>query len=169
MPSVDRSPINKDHPHGLTEREAEVYRLTVVNRLTQREIGERLGITQPAVSMILKAAREKIPPPDLNAIRQEAAERHLDVIRRAAELMEMEGAPVTAGKDGGVVYDPVRTDADGKPLVVRDYAGRVQAAKLLLEADRELRKLFGVDAATKQEITGGVRHELVGVDPNELI
>lgn len=163
MPSVDRSPINKDHPHGLTEREAEVYRLTVVNRLTQREIGERLGITQPAVSMILKAAREKIPPPDLNAIRQEAAERHLDVIRRAAELMEMEGAPVTAGKDGGVVRDP-ETDA-----VVRDYAGRVQAAKLLLEADRELRKLFGVDAATKQEITGGVRHELVGVDPSELI
>lgn len=163
MPSVDRSPINKDHPHGLTEREADVYRLTVVNRLTQTEIGKRLGITQPAVSVILKAARAKIPPPDLNAIRQEAAERHLDVIRRAAELMEMEGAPVTAGKDGGVVYDPE------SGVVVRDYAGRVQAAKLLLEADRELRKLFGVDAATKQEITGGVRHELVGVDPGELI
>lgn len=163
MPSVDRSPINKDHPHGLTEREADVYRLTVVNRLTQTEIGKRLGITQPAVSVILKAARAKIPPPDLNAIRQEAAERHLDVIRRAAELMEMEGAPVTAGKDGGVVYDPE------SGVVVRDYAGRVQAAKLLLEADRELRKLFGVDAATRQEITGGVRHELVGVDPGELI
>ena len=162
-------PQTLGRPNGLTEREAEVYRLHAVNRLTQREIGERLDLSQQRVSVLLAEARAKIPPPDLAGIRQEAAERHLDVIRRAAELMEMEGAPVTAGKDGGVVYDPVRTDADGRPLVVRDYSGRVQAAKLLLEADRELRKLFGVDAATKQEITGGVRHEVVGVDPSELI
>ena len=156
-------PINEGHPHGLNEREAEVYRLTVVARLTQREIGERLGIHQTAVSKILRDARAKVPPPDLGAIRREAAARHLDVMRKAYELIEMSGAPVTAGKDGDIVQDP-ETGA-----VVRDYSGRIAASKLLLEADRELRKLFGVDAATRQEITGGVKHEIVGVDPKDLI
>lgn len=148
-------------PNGLSETEAEVYRLRVVARLTQREIAERVGLSQQRVSQML--AGVQFPKPDLNAIREESAELHRLVQKKAFELLEMEAAPLTAGKDGGVVYDPE------SGVVVRDYGGRVQAAKLLLEADRELRKLFGVDAATKQEITGGVRHEVVGVDPSELI
>ena len=154
-------------PNGLSETEAEVYRLRVVARLTQREIAERVGLSQQRVSQML--AGVQFPKPDLNAIREESAELHRLVQKKAFELLEMEAAPLTAGKDGAIVYDPTRTDANGEHPVVRDYSGRMQAAKLLLEADRELRKLFGVDAATKQEISGGVRHEVVGVDPSELI
>lgn len=154
---------------GDDERGAEIYRLRVVNRLTQREIAKRLGISQQRVSVLEAGHRAKLPPVDVEAARKEALERHLTVVRKAAELMEMNGAPVTAGKDGAVVYDPELKDENDNPVVVRDYAGRVAAAKLLLEADREIRKLLGADAATKTEISGGVKYEVVGVDPGELV
>lgn len=151
-----------DRPHDLGEREAEIYRLTVVNRLTQKQIGERLGIHQPRVSALLASARAKLPPVDLAAIRSEALELHNDVIRRAYEIAEMAGAPVFVGKDGDVAIDP-----DGG-AVVRDYAGRLKALELALKADAERRKLLGADAASKQEVSGQVRYELVGVDLDAL-
>ncbi len=147
---------------GLTEREAEIYRLTVVNRLAQSEIAARLNISQPRVSQILADARRKLPPPDLSAIRDEALELQLDVIRRAYLLAEMNGAPVTAGKDGEIVVDPETGE------VVRDYALRTQALALALKADAERRKLLGLDAASKVEHSGAVRYEVVGVDPADL-
>lgn len=149
-------------PQGLSEREGEVYRLTVVNRLTQREIAERMGVSQPRVSQILADARAKLPPVDLAAVRQEALELHLDVIRRAYLLAEMNGAPVTAGKDGGVVYDPEDNS------IVRDYTLRMNALALALKADEQRRKLLGADAATKTEVTGSVRYEVIGVDTEDL-
>lgn len=149
-------------PHGLSEREADVYRLTVVNRLTQREIGERLGVSQERIGQILRAAKAKLPPIDLDAIRQQSITLYEDVIRRAYLLAEMNGAPVTAGKDGDVVRDP----DDG--VVVRDYAARMNALNLAIKADAELRKLTGADAASKTEVTGSVRYEVVGVDTEDL-
>lgn len=146
----------------LTNREAEVYRLTVVNQLTQDQIGERLGISQQTVSEHLANARANLPPVDYDALRRQSMELHLDTMRAALELAEMEGAPVTSGKDGGVVYDPVNG------TVVRDYAGRINARRLALEADKELRKLMGLDSATKQEISGSVRYEIAGVDLDAL-
>ena len=153
---------------GLSEREAEIYRLTVVSRLSQREIAKRFTergepISQERIGQILRTVRAKLPPPDLAAIRQEALELHLDVIRRAYEIAEMNGAPVTAGKDGDVVRDP----EDGS--VVRDYALRLNALKLALAADVERRKLMGADAATKTEVTGSVRYEVVGVSVEEAL
>lgn len=149
-------------PHGLTEREAEVYKLTVVNRLTQREIAERFDISQPAVSAILAKARAKLPPPDLGAIRQEAIALYEAVQREAWNLAGMEGAPVTAGKDGDLVLDPKTGEH------VRDYQGRIMALRLALAAGEDLRKLMGADAATKTEVTGSVRYEVVGVNPEDL-
>jgi hypothetical protein len=74
----------------------------------------------------------------------------------------LNGAPVTAGKDGTVVYDP-----EGG-TVVRDYAARMNALNLAIKADAELRKLTGADAASKTEITGSVRYEVVGVSTEDL-
>lgn len=153
---------NAGRPQGLSEREAEVYRLTVVNRLTQDKIAERLGISQPRVSQILADARAKLPPVDLAEIRAESMALHADIKRRAYELAEMNGAPVTAGKDGIVVFDPETNEP------VRDYAGRVNALKLALLADAELRKLLGADAATKTEVSGSVHYVIEGADVEDL-
>lgn len=153
--------------HGLTEREEEIYRLTVVNRLSQREIARRFTergepLSQVRIGQILADARKKLPPPDLAAIRQEALDLHMDVIRRAYEIAEKMAAPVTAGKDGDVVYDPENGS------VVRDYSGNMAALKLALDADIQRRKLLGLDAASKIESTATVRYTLEGVDPKDL-
>jgi predicted DNA-binding protein (UPF0251 family) len=148
--------------HGLTEREYEIYRLSVVNQLSQRVIAEKYGLSQERIGQILRGVRDKLPPVDLEAVRQKALALHEDVIRRAYELAEMNGAPVTAGKDGSVVYDPE------SGAVVRDYAGKLNALQLALKADEARRKLLGADAATKTEVTGSVRYEVVGIDPSDL-
>jgi predicted DNA-binding protein (UPF0251 family) len=158
MPLQDSSGV----PQGLSEEQAEVYRLTVVNRLTQREIASRLDLSQQRVSQILADARAKLPPVDLEAIRRESLELHWRTQRAALELAEMRGAPVTAGKDGDVVLDP--EDA----TVVRDYSLRLAALEQARKADVEIRKLHGLDAATKVDVTGAVRYEVAGVDITKL-
>lgn len=152
---------NEDRPQ-LSEQEAEVYRLSVVNRLTQRQIAERLDCCQQNVSAILTRARAKLPPVDLDAIRREALELHQDTIRRALELVEREGAPVTAGKDGDLVIDP----ATGE--YVRDYGLRLAALDAARKATVEIQKLLGLNAATKIEQSGSVRYEVAGVDVTKL-
>lgn len=151
-----------DVPEGLTEREHEIYQLTVVNRLTQRRIAERMGISQERVSQILTQVRAKLPPVDLQAVRQESLALHRRTQELAMELAEMIGAPVTAGKDGTVVYDPESGEA------VRDYSLRLAALETARKADVEMRKLHGVDAAQKTEISGSVNYTVSGVDVTKL-
>lgn len=149
-------------PQGMTEREAEVYRLTVVNRLTQREIAERLNVSQPRISQLLTDARSKLAPPDLDAIRQESLTMHRETQRIALELAEKIGAPITAGKDGDLVIDPTSGE------YVRDYSLRLAALETARKADVEIRKLMGADAATKVEQSGTIRYEVAGVDLDAL-
>lgn len=147
---------------GLEGRDGEVYHLYAVKRWTQYQIGKHLGISQQRVSAILAKCREQIEAPDLTAMRDKSIRLHEDVIRRAFEMAEMAGAPIAVGKDGNILRDPV----DG--AVVRDYALRNTALALALKAEAELRKLMGLDAATKVETTGSVKFEIVGVDPEAL-
>ena len=146
----------------LGEREAEVYRLSVVNRLTQTEIAARLGISHQRVSQILAAAREKLPPVDLEAMRRHSLELHMRTQRMALEIAEMKAAPVTAGKDGMVVTDPETGQ------IVRDHSGALAALETARKADLEIRKLHGLDAAAKMEVSGSVRYEVAGVDVDQL-
>lgn len=152
-----------DAAQNLSELEEEVYRLTVVNRLSQRAIAERLGISsQQQVSKILADARTKLPPPDLEAIRQESLTMHRETQRIALELAEKIGAPITAGKDGDLVVDPTSGE------YVRDYSLRLAALETARKADVEIRKLMGADAATKVEQSGTIRYEVAGVDLDAL-
>lgn len=153
-----------DVPEGLTEREHEIYQLTVVNRLTQRRIAERMGISQERVSQILTQARAKLPPVDLQAVRQESLALHRRTQELALELAEMPGAPVTSGKDGDIVYEIV----DGQQVAVRDYSLRLAALETARKADVEMRKLHGVDAPGKTEISGSVNYTVANIDLDAL-
>lgn len=147
---------------ALTDREQRIWHEYAVRRRTQTEIAEQFEITQPRVSQILAEIKAKMPPPDLSAMRAEVLEMLNENYRRATKLIEMEGAPVTSGKDGAVVYDPESN------AVVRDYSGRLAAMKLLNDTAAHARKMLGLDAAEKIELGGTVRYELVGVDPEDL-
>lgn len=149
-------------------RNAAIWRAYASGR-RQDDIGEEFGLSQPQVSAIIKKMRESIP----QETRAEQALREvafLDHVRaEAMQVAALPGAPVTAGKDGDIVRDPsTKTDEDPEGKIVRDYAGRLAAMSLAVQTSRDLRKLLGLDAPTKTEISGGVRHELVGIDPEDL-
>lgn len=144
------------------ERNAQIYRLRVVNRLTFAEIGARFGISTQRAWQIVDAVEKSLPPVDYEALRRRSMELHEATQRMALELAEREGAPVTAGKDGDLVVDPTSGQ------YVRDYSLRLQALEAARKADVEIRKLMGLDAATKVEQSGTVRYEVAGVDVTKL-
>lgn len=153
-------PMQEGSPE-IIERDAQIYRLSVVNRWSQSKIAEKYGISQQRVADILAKKRQKLPPLDLEAMRRESLELHQDIQRRALELADMIGAPVFVGKDGAIAYDE-----NGN--VVRDYALRLQALEAARKADVDIRKLHGLDAASKVEHSGSVRYEVAGVDISAL-
>lgn len=144
------------------ERDELIWELRAVKRWSQERVARHLGISQQRVSQIEERIRAALPGPDKAKMIRDSVELHANIIRRMHELADMEGAPVTSGKDGDIVRDP-ESDA-----VVRDYSGRVNAYRLALAAEAELRKLIGLDAATKTESTATVRYTLEGVDPADL-
>lgn len=143
------------------ERDAKIYRLRVVNRLTCSEIGERYNLSRQRVSQIVQAYAAALPPIDAEAMRRRSLELHETAQRMAMELAEREGAPVFVGKDGALAYDE-----NGN--VVRDYSLRLSALETMRKADVEIRKLHGLDAATKIEQSGTVRYEVASVDLDAL-
>jgi hypothetical protein len=144
----------------LDGRNGEVWEHYAVKRWTQERIAEKFEITPQRVSQIIALVRDSINVADKGAYIKESVELYRSTIAKLHELAEMDGAPVTAGKDGDLVLDP----ATGEH--VRDYALRLSALKLANDTDAQLRKLLGLDAASKVESTATVRHEIVGVDPD---
>jgi glucose/arabinose dehydrogenase len=146
------------------ERDDLIYRLRVVNRWTMSKIAAdpRVNLSHQRVQQILERITANLPVPDIAAVRAESMRMLRHVQAEALNLAELQGAPVTAGKDGFTLYDPE------SGAVVRDYAGRNVALKLAIEADKEIRKLMGADAASKVESTATVRYELASIDPEAL-
>lgn len=111
-----------------------------------RVIGEDYGITPAQVMGKLKKIKSAIPQEDLDLVRF----AHLAELKEAArgmwELYQKEGAPVTSGKDGTIVYDPETGE------IVRDYSLRLSATDRLLKIQERHAKITGSDAATKVDI-----------------
>jgi hypothetical protein len=152
----------------LEGRNGLIARAHIVAGKTYREIADEHGLTLERVGQIVREARAEIPEVDKAAYLQASLETLQYVQQVAAELIEREGAPVTAGKDGDVLYDPKIKGPDGEPAVVRDYSGRVLAAQLLLKASEAQAARLGLNAASKLESTATVRYEIAGVDTEDL-
>lgn len=143
------------------DRDVKIYRLRVVNRLSLAEIGQRFDLSPQRIGQIVAKVSASLPPVDLDAVRRQSMELYDEIERQALALAEREGAPVFVGKDGDMAID-----TDGRP--VRDYALRLAALETARKASLERRKLLGLDAATKTEISGSVRYEVAGVDIEAL-
>jgi hypothetical protein len=146
---------------ALEGRNGEIWQDYTVRRMSQERIAAKHGIGQQRVSQIIREVREKIPAPDLDEMRLKSVELYHDMIRRALEIVDLAPAPVFVGKDGSIAYDD-----DGS--VVRDYSGRIAAMRVAGDMEKEIRKLYGLDAAEKIEQSGAVRFEIVGVSEDDL-
>jgi hypothetical protein len=133
----------------LVARRAEMYRL-YIGGMPQAQLAERFSVSRGTVSNDLAEHRKTIPPATAEAIRKDHIEQIERIKRTLIELVEMEGAPVTSGKDGLPVMDPVTC------APVRDYSLRVQASRELLKLLEREAKQLGSDAAAKVEHSGQV-------------
>lgn len=127
--------------------------------VTQEALAARYGISQARVSQIIRQVRDSIP----EEVREEEVQRSLEMLRElrsgALEVWRMAAAPVTAGKDGDLLYDPEAPP--GTSALVRDHTGRLRALETALKVDQRISNLLGLDAAQKLDhrITGGEERE----------
>jgi len=146
----------------LDGRNGQVIRRYTIYRQTMEQIADDLGISVTRVSQIVAEWRASTPAVDLDAMRQQSLALYAELTERALEIADLAGAPVAVGKDGIVLRDPETGE------VVRDHSGRLRALETAAKMDAETRKLMGLDAAGRMEISGSVRYELVGIDPEDL-
>lgn len=105
---------------------------------------------------IQRALREIVEEPATRLRTLELS--RLDAMYEAAmAVLERRHVTVSHGK---IVYQ------GDEPLI--DDAPVLQAIDRLLKIQARRAALLGLDAATKTEVSGGVRYELVGIDPEAL-
>lgn len=138
----------------LEGRDGEIVYDWSVRGMSQPAIAEKHGLTQARISQILSAARKETNSITVEEERTALRQRINAYRATLADLVDMNGAPVTAGKDGAIVRDP---EDDS---VVRDYGTRVAALGQMVRLDERLAKLMGLDEPAKVKtdvtVTGAV-------------
>ncbi|MFF8901679.1 hypothetical protein ACF082_29830 [Streptomyces lydicus] len=129
-----------------------------------REIAERLGYADGGAAWrgVRRAMRDAAIEPVERLIETEAAE--LDALY--VEAMEILGRNHITVNNGRVI---TMTDPDtGREVPLPDDGPKLAALNTAVKIRESYRKLRGLDAATKTEVSGGVRYEIVGVDMDQL-
>ncbi|MFI9235781.1 hypothetical protein [Streptomyces sp. NPDC053079] len=139
------------------ERDAEAARLRS-QHFTYQQIADRLGYPDKAGAYRgIQAALKATVQEAADDVRQMELERLDRLARAAEEVMARQHATVSQGK---IIYE------GGEPLI--DDAPVLQAIDRLLRIQERRARLLGLDAATKTQVSGGVRYEIVGVDMDQL-
>ena len=125
--------------------------------MTYQQIADTLHVTKSSAHKMVERTLAAIVQEPAEAVRQLELDR-LDAMYTAAmEVLERQHFTVSQGK---VV------DLGGQPL--EDDGPVLQAIDRLLKIQERRARLLGLDSATKTEISGGVKYELVGIDPDTL-
>lgn len=139
------------------ERDAQAARLRT-RGYTYRAIATELGIdvhtAHDAVQRVLQATVEE-PAADLRRVELERLDM---LVRKATDVLDAFHHVVS--NRGDVV------EYNGQPL--EDDGPVLAAINTLIRVSESRRKLLGLDAETKVNISGGVRYEVVGVDDADL-
>jgi transposase-like protein len=154
-------------PAAKTERNAQIIE-DYGRGKTVGTLAKEHGVTHQTISEIIQRHRVAQGPINKAEEIDRAAELLDRMIEEAAALVALEGAPVTAGKDGLVVIDPERKTCDNGPVYVRDYSGRLAAIDRVRSLLERKAKLLGLDSATKTEVSGEVTYVIPGLDPSTL-
>ena len=126
---------------------------------TNQRIADHLGYSSP--SSVRDACRRAI-----RDIVKDGAEKliavHVDrletLYEAAVEVLEADHVVVSHGK--------VVTGADGQPL--KDNGPKLAAIREARATMESFRKLMGLDQPTQVNVSGGVRYEVVGINPEDL-
>lgn len=150
---------------------------------TQERIAEKFEVSQPTISRAIQAIRQAIPEDTREALIATEIARLDYALAKATEVLDNKHMVIS--QSGRIVHEIVEyaLDEDGNYLLdqhgnfvpkklrkVQDDGPTLQAIDRVLSIGKERRKLLGLDAPTnaKVEHEGGIRYEIVGVDPEAL-
>jgi hypothetical protein len=125
--------------------------------LMYHEIGAELGLSKAGAYYAVQRA--------IRSVTQDAGTRALERRRQELQLL-WESAMDVLESHHVVVSNGRVVELDGEPLT--DHGPTLQAVESLRRINESLRKLDGTDQPTKVNVSGGVRYEVVGVDPEQL-
>jgi AraC-like DNA-binding protein len=143
------------------DRAAAAARLKAENpRMTYQQIADAVGYHDKAGAWraINRCREAVIREAGAELITAEAA--HLDdLFVSALEVLERDHVVVSHGR--------VVTGTDGNPLL--DDGPKLAAIREMRMLRESFRKLYGLDQPAKVEHSGGVKYEVVGVDPQDVV
>jgi len=142
------------------ERAAAAARLKADNpRMTYQQIADAVGYSNKgdAWRAVDKCRKAVVQQAGAELVASEAAQLD-DLYVAALEILERDHVTVSHGK--------VITGDDGQPLL--DDGPKLSAIRELRAIRESYRKLHGLDAEKKINMSGGVRYEVVGIDPADL-
>ncbi|PZT70185.1 hypothetical protein DN402_31700 [Streptomyces sp. SW4] len=143
------------------DRAAAAARLKAENpRLTYQQIADAVGYSNKGDCWraVQRCREAVIREAGKELVAAEAAQLD-DLFVHAMEILERDHLMVSHGR--------IVKDDDGRPLL--DDGPRLAALREMRAIRESYRKLFGVDQPAKVEHSGGVKFEIVGVDPQELV
>lgn len=131
---------------------------------TYQQIADELGYShkRDAQKAVQRAIREIIhgPAEQLLTLYMDRLE---DLFTKAMEIADEEYVVVSHGK---VVT--MRDPETGEEKPVKDNAPKLAAFREARAALADVRKMTGLDQPTQVQVSGGVRYEVVGVNPDDL-
>lgn len=123
------------------------------------ELAERYGVTVQAVSHALKTYRERMPEESKEDMRKDLTEFYREQMYRMMTIAEK--GPIPAYSNGRPIIDE-------NDEMVQDYSGVAKSVDLAIKISGELRKMLGLDDATKIDTSGKIVHEIVGFTPEQI-
>ena len=166
MPHPENRPRNHntgryEPTQAAAERAAEAARLRATNpRMTYQQIADAVGFASKgdAWRAVQRCRETVLREAGAELIASEAAQLD-DLFVHAMEVLEREHVMVSHGR--------IVCGDDGQPLL--DDGPKLAALREMRAIRESYRKLFGVDQPAKVEHSGGVKFEIVGVDPQDLV
>lgn len=131
-----------------------------IRGLSYRQIARELGYADhsSARAAVARARADVVREPAMELVGIELERLDL-LVQRANDVLDAVHY-VTSSKGDVVLWED-------EPLV--DDAPIIAAINTLVKVSESRRKLLGLDAETKVNLSGGVKYELVGVDPAEIL
>lgn len=125
---------------------------------TLQQIADELGYADRSTARqaIQRALREIVQGPAETLIQQEAT--RLDALyEKALDILHRDHVMVSHGR--------IIKDDNGQPLP--DDGPKLAAIDRLVKVRESYRRLFGLDARQKVDVSGGVRYEIIGLTDDD--
>ncbi|OXS35393.1 hypothetical protein [Streptomyces sp. XY006] len=141
-------------------RDAAAAEYWAEHRCTYQEIADRFGYYDRSQAWRgIQAAKRDVALPAVTKLRQVESEELDALYVMAMEIIERNHVMVSHGR--------VVCGEDGQPLL--DDGPRLQAIQTALRIRDQYQNLNGLKQPAKVEHSGGVKFEIVGVDPQDLV